>query len=62
MENSSFSNRKLKEQVEKYEGKITLMKLFQNMVIHDLRSPAESIHTGLKQAKQMFNKEIDIIL
>ena len=28
-----------------------------DMVIHDLRSPAESIYEGLKQAKVLLNQE-----
>ena len=34
------------------------MKLFQNMVIHDLRSPAEAIHVGLSQLKMMMNDQL----
>ena len=34
-----------------------------NMVIHDLRNPAESIHEGLKQAKElMLSKFQEIFL
>jgi len=47
--------------MDTYEQKLKMMKLFQNMVIHDLRSPAESIHMGLIQAKSLFNSEIDAI-
>ena len=40
----------LQQVVSQLEIQLTKQKLFMNMIIHDLRNPAESINQGLKQA------------
>jgi hypothetical protein len=51
------------EKIKKLESQLETSKLFMNMVIHDLRNPAESIHEGLKQAKElMLSKFQEIFL
>ena len=41
--------------IKELEGKLDIQKLFMNMVIHDLRNPAESIKQGLQQAKSQLH-------
>lgn len=41
-------NKRFGQDIKELEGKLTTQKLFMNMVIHDLRNPAESIKQGLK--------------
>ena len=36
-------NKRFGQDIKELEGKLTTQKLFMNMVIHDLRNPAESI-------------------
>jgi hypothetical protein len=57
----SPSNRYITE-INRLESKMTTSKLFMNMVIHDLRNPAEAIKEGLNQAKAMMKREQQNIL
>jgi hypothetical protein len=43
----------LTEHVKKLEAKLLNQKLFLNMVVHDMRNPAESIMHGLELVKKM---------
>lgn len=44
--------------LEKLERKIKDQKNFLNMVVHDLRNPSESIHEGLKIAKELMDQHM----
>lgn len=46
----------------KQEKQLERSKLFLNMVVHDLRNPAESIQQGLALGKEMLNEDINILI
>ena len=47
----------LQQNYNQLKNKYDCQKLFMDMVIHDLRNPAESIYQGLNQAKVIINQE-----
>lgn len=42
------NSKRYEEDIKELDSKLTTQKLFMNMVIHDLRNPAESIKQGLQ--------------
>lgn len=49
----------LSAQVKQLKSKLNSQKLHMNMIVHDLRSPAEAIQSGLKKCQESVMTEIN---
>ena len=56
------SNLNLIGRISELEDSLACNKLHMNMVIHDLRNPAESIQQGLKQAQEKMKLKMSAIM
>lgn len=54
--------KRIQKDFKELDDKLSTQKLFMNMVIHDLRNPAEAIKQGLMQAKSLYQKEQNFII
>jgi hypothetical protein len=50
----------MKQKINKLESQIKKQKVFLNMVIHDMRNPANNIESGMREILRQINESQEI--